>query len=177
MILLLQTNTAKNGKCVKANVLCGAGSTISSITFELARRLNLKGKREKLQVIKMGGDVEKLDTYRYNVDLISQDDNLYKLEVLGLAKISSVILKINMNPILQQLKQVQANEVKRQEDGQIEVLIGFDQALLHPVRIKAVDELLLSENQLGKVVGGVKRGICGGHLKDDELCSYFQLGE
>ena len=161
---------------MKANVLCGAGSTISSITFELARRLNLKGKREKLQVIKMGGDVEKLDTYRYNDDLISQDDNLYKL-VLGLAKISSVILKINMNPILQQLQQVQANEVKRQEDGQIEILIGFDQALLHLVRIKAVEELLLLENQFGKVVGGVKRGICGGHLKDDELCSYFQLGE
>ena len=76
----------------------------------------------QVQVTKVRGDEGNLDAYRYNIDLINQDDKLYKVEVLGLAKISSDIIKINMNPILQQLKQVQADEVKRPEDGQIEIL-------------------------------------------------------
>ena len=47
----------KNGKVVDLNILWDN----ASITFQTAEKLNLEGTRERLQIVKVGGEVENLE--------------------------------------------------------------------------------------------------------------------
>ena len=58
------------------NVLWDGGSTISLITFQKAKEMNLKGKPVKLNVCKEGGSVENFDSFVYDVPLIDSDNNI-----------------------------------------------------------------------------------------------------
>ena len=49
------------------NVLWDGGSTRSFITFELAKRLKLSGQKIKLEIVKVGGEKNILDSGRYEL--------------------------------------------------------------------------------------------------------------
>ena len=50
---------------IPINVLWDGGSTLSFITFELAKRLKLSGQKVKLEIVKVGGETNILDSRRY----------------------------------------------------------------------------------------------------------------
>lgn len=156
--ILLQLQRVKGGKqggkFTQLNVLWDGGSTLSFITFHQARKLRLTGHRVRLQVVKVGGEVEELDSFRYDLVLVDKEGSSVTVSVLGIQRISTDIRAVNVNGVLKVFEGFIVDELNRPEDGQIDCLIGYEYAAFHPVRLGAVDHLLLLENRFGKVIGG-----------------------
>ena len=49
---------------------------------------------------------------------------------------------------------VNHNDISRPMYSDVDILLGLDVAGLHPVRISAIDHLLLLKNEFGLVIGG-----------------------
>ena len=60
-------------KNVDANVLWDAGSTTSLITFKKAREMHLKGQNITLSIVKLGGELEDIESFAY--DLLLMDSS------------------------------------------------------------------------------------------------------
>ena len=105
----------------------------SLITLEKARELNLKGKAVKLSVVKVGGETEEIDSYKYRLNLIDRNGEIVPFEVYGINRISTIIKEINIEGVAQLFHNVREDEIKRPY-GEIDVLIGFEYAGYHPVR-------------------------------------------
>ena len=44
--------------------------------------------------------------------------------------------------------------ISSDQKDQVDLLVGFEYAGLHPTRVKAMDHLLIMENRFGKCLGG-----------------------
>ena len=66
---LLQLQQIRTGKGSSQeenlNVLWDGGSTLSFITFQKAKKLQLQGQKIRLQIIKIGGEIKEFDLRRY----------------------------------------------------------------------------------------------------------------
>ena len=61
------------------SVLWDSGASISLITFKAANQLGLKGKGMNLSVFKVGGEVERLASFRYVLPLTDKYGNIIKM--------------------------------------------------------------------------------------------------
>ena len=57
--------TGQRKKKVSVNCLWDSGSNPSFITFDMARKLNLRGSKVNLKVTKIGGETEEIVSFRY----------------------------------------------------------------------------------------------------------------
>ena len=64
------------------NVIWNGGSTLSFITFELAKRLKLSGHKVKLEIVKVGGKTNILDSRHYELCLTDKHGDTVTAEVL-----------------------------------------------------------------------------------------------
>ena len=129
-------------------MLWDGGSTLSFVTFKLARKLQLHGKPVKLEIITVGGKIEQIDSFEYTLMLQNQRGNRSPIEVLGMEKISTCINEINFQRI-SKLFRTQLKSAKQKESEEIDVLISLQYAGYHPVRKEVKGHLLLLENQYG----------------------------
>ena len=145
---------ARCGKPVTAVGLWDAGSTLCFITFQLAEKLQLRGDPVKLEIITVGGEVQQVDSQRYAIFLIDNDNSMVEMEVLGIRQISSDIEKIDISGSITQFQAREAKWLSRPLSGSIDLLIGFQYAAYHPIVIESIDHLLLMKNRFGVIVAG-----------------------
>ena len=144
VLLQLQIVHARksDGDIEKTNVLWDAGSTLSFITFEKAKSLNLKGGKEvKLHIEKVGGNTEEMLSREFKIRFIDARGSDVELTLLGIDKISSEVSVVNERILSQMFPAVKGLE--RPNRGEIECLIGYDYADYHPVKESAMRHLLL----------------------------------
>lgn len=134
-------------------VLWDSGASISLITFEKANELGLKGSKVNLSISKVGGMVEDVSSYKYTLPLIDEAKNIIPIVVYGINKISNAMHMANRNSLVQNFTGLQRNKVEI-SDGEIDVLIGFNYASLHPVKQKSFGNLLLMKNRFGHCLAG-----------------------
>ena len=126
---------------------------MSFITFDKAKSLRLHGKDVKLSLVSIGGQSTIIDSRMYRVKLFNVDDVAVEIEAFGIQRISSEIQKVNV-AMIGAILGVSSSAMNRPVCGEIDILIGQQAASLHPVRKKAVGNLILMENGFGLVVSG-----------------------
>ena len=126
---------------------------MSFVTFGKARSLNLPGKDVKLSLISIGGKSTVIDSKMYRVRLLKAGGMAVEIEAFGIEHISSKIEKVD-SKMIGELLGVSSDAISRPENGEIDILIGQQAASFHPVRKKAVGNLILMENEFGLVVSG-----------------------
>ena len=131
------------------------GSTLSFITFKAAKELRLQGEPIELELVTVGGTRKKVESQRYRLVIFDQNNQEASLDVLGIDQISTAIEQVNLNEVLHLFSnQDRVSKVDRPNSGEIDLLIGFDYAAYHPVKIEEIDHLLLMENRFGFLVAG-----------------------
>ena len=138
---------------MNANILWDGGSTLSFITFDKAKSLHLQGKDVRLSLVSIGGESTSIDSKMYRVKLFNVDNEAVEIEAYGIQHISSQIEKANVK-IIGEILGVPSAILNRPAQGEIDMLIGQQSASLHPVRKRAVGNLILMENGFGLVVSG-----------------------
>ena len=82
------------------DVLWDCGSTLSFITFELAKRLKLSDQKVKLEIVSVGGETNILDSRRYGLCLADKHGDTVTIEVLGIDNVSTDIVEVKSDGIL-----------------------------------------------------------------------------
>ena len=135
-------------------MLWDGGSTLTFITFNKAKSMNLTGKPVKLGMEVVGGKTTLVDTKVYSMRLMKEDGHSVTIEAFGLEKISSQIDQVDIREAAKLLR-VKAAEINRPSSGGIDLLIGQQYAAFHPVRKRASGHLLLMSNDFGgNVIAG-----------------------
>ena len=112
--------------------------------------------REKIriEIVKVGGVVEELDSFRYSITLVDKSGSAIKIAVLGIERISSDIKAVNIDGVTRLFKSPKARDVDRPKEGEVDCLIGYKYAAFHPNCIQAIGHLLLLHNRFGTIIGG-----------------------
>ena len=134
------------------NVMWDSGATISMITFKKAHELGLSGSRARINIVKVGGKRESIESKIYDVPLYDLNNKLEIFKAYGIEQISSAIRSTNMNEVADLLN-TDVEKIGR-PTGEIDMLIGFEYAGFHPQKIHSSDHLLLLRNKFGCCVGG-----------------------
>ena len=121
------------------------GSTLLFITFRQARQLKLIGEKVHIEIVKVGGMVEELDSFCYNVTLVDK---------AGLPTDITDIKAMDIDGVRKLFKSQKAQDVDRPKEGEIDCLPGYEYAAFHPVRIQAIVHLLLLHNRFKMVIRG-----------------------
>lgn len=150
---LLQVMRVKSLAENTLNVLWDGGATISLITFNKAKELNLDGENIQLSVVKVGGSKEEIRSSVYTLPLIDESGKTVTFQVYGIDRISSPMQYINLEGVLHLFEGLNKDDIERPE-GEIDVLIGFEYAGHHPVRKQSSGHLLLLRNRFGYCLGG-----------------------
>ena len=94
-----------------------------------------------------------IDSAVYKLRLANLKGNTIEIEAYSIKKISSQVDRVTSQSI-SEIFQMEPTAINRPEEGEIDVLIGQQVASLHPVRIKAVGNLILMKNEFGYAVSG-----------------------
>ena len=149
-LLQIQKIPTKNGF---ANVLWDTGASLCLITNAKARAENLKGIKTQLSIIKVGGESETVDTFKYKLPLIDKQGKTVVFNVYGIDKITSPIPAVDIKGISKLFQDVYEEELIR-PTGEVDTLIGYEYADFHPLKEQSSGHLLLLRNQFGRCVGG-----------------------
>ena len=149
-LLQIQKIPTRNGF---ANVLWDTGASLCFITNAKARAENLKGIKTQLSIIKVGGESETVDTFKYKLSLIDKQGKTIVFDAYGIDKITSPIPSVDLKGISKLFKDVHADELIR-PTGEVDTLIGYEYADFHPLKEQSSGHLLLLRNQFGRCIGG-----------------------
>ena len=149
-LLQIQKIPTRNGF---ANVLWDTGASLCFITNAKARAENLKGIKTQLSIIKVGGESETVDTFKYKLPLIDKQGKTIVFDVYGIDKITSPIPSVDLKGISRLFKDVHEDELIR-PTGEVDTLIGYEYADFHPLKEQSSGHLLLLRNQFGRCIGG-----------------------
>ena len=149
----------------------GGGATISLITFDKAKELNLIGESVKLSVVKVGGSKVEMKSSVYTLPLIDQSGNSIQFQVYRMDKISTRMYSIDVARVMHLFHGVHKTEVDR-PTGEIDVLIGYEYAGFHPVGLQSSNHLLLLWNQFGRCLGGSNQKL---NEKPQMLIQHFMV--
>ena len=141
------------------NVLWDSASNLSFTTSRKAKELGLVGKPVTLSMTTVGGVKKVQQTIQYKLTLIDENSKRVEIDVIGLDKISNNITKIDLEPFLKLFNTIKGSAISRPENGEVDVLIGYDYAGYHPVRIQASGHLMVLTNRFGSIIAGNKRKI------------------
>ena len=115
--------------------------------------MQLKGKKTKLCIVKVGGTSEEINPYPYKVPLVGVSGDVVTFIAYGIQRISTPIEMINMERVVSLFDDNNIRGVER-PTGEVDMLIGFEYAGFHPEKVQAVNHLLLLRNMFGKCLGG-----------------------
>ena len=142
---------------IKANTLWDTGSTISMITFKKANKMQLKGKKTKLSIVKVDGASEEINSFQYSVPLVGVSGDVIFIPY-GIQRISTPIETISLEMVVFLFDDNNIRGVER-PTGEVDMLIGFKYACFHPEKVHAVDHLLLLRNMFGKCLEGDRTNV------------------
>ena len=149
--------------CQEINALWDSGATISLITNPKAELLKLRGVPIQLRVTKVGVEEEFITSKKYDVPLVKTNGERIFIRAYGISKITGNISTTSGDILSSLFQNVNSNDIKRPE-GQVDLLIGYDYASLHPMREQSNGNIILLDSEFGKCVAGshpmVKENIC-----------------
>ena len=137
----------------KVNVLWDSGATFTLITFKKANQLNLIGENIGISVIKIGGEKETIPSYAYDLPLRDKSRQVITFRVYDVDKISTDVKYISVNGVVHLFDDIKEVDIQRPTD-EIDVLVGYEYAGLHPVREQSVGLLIILNNQFGQFLTG-----------------------
>lgn len=150
-LLPIQSVHVGQGKFI--NVLHDTASSTSLILTSIAKSLKLESVGTfQLTITKTGATKEKLKADLFSLNLIAPDETLHEVLAFGLNQISSDIEKVSLEQVAQ-IMNISVANIQRPH-GKIELLIGSDNASLHPTAKKKDGNFILGSNQFGDVVWG-----------------------
>ena len=152
-LLQLMRVTAASTKSSDLTVLWDSGASLCLITFRKAASLKLKGHPTQLSIVKVGGKMEQISSFAYDVPLKDLYGGVKVVKAYGIDEISSKIQQIDVSKIAPLFKGVTSEQIDR-PSGNVDLLIGFNYAGLHPTREQATGNLILLGNVFGKCLGG-----------------------
>ena len=153
LLQLMRVNAESKQRGYSMNVMWDGGATISLITFKKANAMHLDGIPVKLNVVKVGGTTEEIDSYKYDINLVDKSGKIHSVTLYGISKISNNIKVIDISAVSKVFSGITEREIRR-PCGEIDALIGFEYAGYHPIRIQIDGHLALLENAFGKCLGG-----------------------
>ena len=157
-LLQLQTmkvaNPKRKGSAIRAVGMWDPGSTLSFITFALAKELKIEGVPVELEICTVGGKITKINSKKYSIYLIDTNGQDVQIEVLGIETISTDVEAIDLTEIKKMFNSKEAIEIERPKSGSVGLLIGFSYAAFHPAKIEEVGHLLLMKNRFGNIIAG-----------------------
>ena len=137
-----------NGLYKRGNVLFDSGAQISLIRNETARNLVLKGRNISVNVTKVGGEQEKINTKVYKVPVTAIDNQKkHSVRAIGIPCISDEIASIHVARIIERFGL--SNEKVWRGKGPVDLLIGIDHANMHTGLTKQMDHLVARTSPLG----------------------------
>ena len=144
----------QTAQSLTVNVLFDTGATLSLITFRAAQRLNLRGKKVKLDVIKVGNQVQTLESCEYRLSLFDDNNHKHYFTVYGIEEISTDIKGIDLHGVKSLFPEEELQTIRRPESGKVDVLIGLDYAPFQPNKRRESGNLILANNRFGTCIGG-----------------------
>ena len=142
-----------NGVLKSGNVLFDSGAQISLIRKETADSLGLIGKEITVNIVKVGGEEEEIQTKIYKVRVTGIDDKKkYVIKAIGTPCISEEVKSVRSSP-LAELFNLPKGELRRGR-GDVDLLIGIDHAHMHTGPMKQVEHLVARKSPLGWVIFG-----------------------
>ena len=142
-----------NGVLKSGNVLFDSGAQISLIRKETADSLGLIGKEITVNIVKVGGEEEEIQTKIYKVRVTGIDDKKkYVIKAIGIPCISEEVKSVRSSP-LAELFNLPKKELRRGR-GHVDLLIGIDHAHMHTGPMKQVEHLVARKSPLGWVIFG-----------------------
>ena len=84
--------------------------------------------------MKVAGQTEEIHTFVYDLPLLNEKQEVVMFQVYGIDRISTSVQQINITEVIGLFQGLNAKEVKRPV-GEIDVLIGFEYAGFHPIRV------------------------------------------
>jgi len=157
-LLQLQTmkvaNPKRKGSAIRAVGMWDPGSTLSFITFALAKELKIEGVPVELEICTVCGKITKINSKKYSIYLIDTNGQDVQIEVLGIETISTDVEAIDLTEIKKMFNSKEAIEIESPKSGSVGLLIGFSYAAFHPAKIEEVGHLLLMKNRFGNIIAG-----------------------
>ncbi|KAJ8033541.1 hypothetical protein HOLleu_23814 [Holothuria leucospilota] len=149
-LLQLMEVKSRHGSLV---TLWDSCATASLITFAAAGKIKAKGSPVRIQMTKVGGTTETVDSLKYRVPLIDKEGNTVNIEAYGIECLTAKVANKDLTHLAKLFRGVSAEEVSR-PSGEVDLLVGFEYAGYHPVKAQACGHLVLLENQFGRCIGG-----------------------
>ena len=136
------------------------GSSIGLISSNCAQRMNLTGVPVTYDLITVGGVITEQQTTLYEVVLIDRRGKEYTIQVYEIEDICGEIQAVNVEGSLHFFPSLKAIDVNRAA-GKVEMLIGMDNAGLHPKMSVEREGLVLYSSRFGsgKILGGSHKDI------------------
>ena len=132
LLQLMEVKAGNDGQ-TKLNAFWDGGSKVSLITFAKAKSLGLKGERIRINIIKVGGEGETIDSRLYKVPIVDKNGNKEYFHAYGMNQISTKIQSTDVSSVAK-LLDVDPQRVKR-PNGEIEMLLGYEYAGFHPEKV------------------------------------------
>ena len=135
------------------NVLWDTCASVSLITESKARDLKLSGVPSKLSIVMVGGVERCVESKRYKLPLKNLLGKIIHVDVYSISKISDRTNKIDLPEITRYFPDVD-KKILRGSEGEVDVLIGYNYAALHPTPVSSAGQLNLLSNSFGQCVAG-----------------------
>ena len=158
-LLLIQDVRTPTGN---VKVFWDNGSSLALVSQNFVTRNRLTGVAVTYELITVGNQVTLHHTKIYEVMLMDRNGDKHKIVAYEIEEICGKIGKIKVGHLVQSFPSLKHEDVKR-HSGEIDLLIGFDHAALHPQRIDVHEGLCLYKSQFGtgKILGGTHQLIKG----------------
>ncbi|XP_071827786.1 uncharacterized protein [Apostichopus japonicus] len=112
------------------NVLLDTGAEVTLIREAFAIELKLQGKNTTIEITKVGGEIEELQTKIYKFPIASLDSNrTHIVQAVGLPYISD-IKEVSLTEIAKALR-LEVSKLHRPNAGSVDLLIGIDHPKMH----------------------------------------------
>ena len=102
----------------------------------------------QLSIIKVGGESETMDTFKYKLPLIDKQGKTVVFNVYGIDKKASPIPAVDIKGISKLFQDVYKEELIR-PIREVDTLIGYEYTDFHPLKEQSSGHLLLLRNQFG----------------------------
>ena len=151
------------------------GSTCSLILDRVAKKYELLGQNVRVTISTINGEKER-HTKLYVVELVDRDGKVRIVRALGVDNISGPIPNVNMDglkPLFSDKVQKAWTNVMDRPTKEIEILVGSEVANIHPEKVEAVDNLIISKSLFGTgwAIHGHHEDIKGEHVSFSEEVS------
>ena len=152
-LLLIQCVDTQNGG--RAVVFWDGGSTLTLVTKDYATRNNLRGVPVMYDLITLGGVITTHDTMLYEFSIIDTRGRHHLLKAFEIEEICGSLNPTDTKQCAQLFPSTSPAEIAR-PCGKVDLLIGSDNAPIHPDKKHVHDGLVLYESQFGtgKLLGG-----------------------